>query len=151
VLGMALMVSRLRAPHGGYSRMMVSIGMRVAVALSLTAVLGSCAFAVRHPAITTGVIGAVIAGGTCELAVHDNADGAKGDQLACGVATGAVGLGLGLVVAAAIWLGGEGHTILVEEPIVEPPQPIHTFKHAPPPDAGVIEIDAAAVETPPPS
>jgi hypothetical protein len=116
--------------------------MRIAVALSLTAVLGSCAFAVKHPAITTGVIGAVIAGGTCELTTH-NDDGASGEELACGITTGAVGLGLGLIVATAIWLGGDGHTILVEEPMTEPPAPIHSFKPM------AVEVDAGVSDAPP--
>ncbi len=143
---MMAIFSRVRTRRGGYSRMVICSGMRLAVALSLTAALGSCAFAVRHPAITTGVIGAVIAGGTCELAVKNNADGAKGDQFACGLATGAAGVGLGLIVAAAIWLGGDGHTILVEEPLTEAPTRIHTFKTAQDAgvDAAVIEMDAAA-------
>ena len=136
------MVSRVRARRGRYSSVVWN-AMRLAVVLALGAALGSCAFAVKHPAITTAIAGAVIAGGTCELAITASANGAKGNQGACAIATGAVGLGLGLVVAAAIWLGGDGHTILVEEPLSEPPAPIKVFKQAPPADAGVaLAIDA---------
>jgi len=107
---------------------------------------GSCAFAVRQPAITTGIIGAVVAGGTCELTTHNSGGGASGDELACGITTGAVGLGLGLVVAAAIWLGGDGHTILVEEPMTEPPPPIHSFK---PIAVEPTVVDAGVSDAPP--
>lgn len=123
--------------------------MRILAALALVGMLGGCAFAVRHPAITSGLAGAVIAGATCELTTHNGGDGGGGEEKACAVVTGAVGLGLALVVAAAIYFGGDGHTILVEEPLTEPPAPLHTFKHAS--DAGVDaagELDAAVPPVP---
>ena len=121
--------------------------MRIVAALAIGALVGGCAFAVRHPAITSGLAGALIAGGTCELTTHNGGGGGDGEEKACAVVTGAVGLGLGLVVAAAIYFGGDGHTILMQEPLTEPPAPIHTFKH---PDAGVesAEIDAAIERAP---
>lgn len=120
--------------------------MRIVATLALAGMIGGCAFAVRHPAITAGLTGALIAGGTCELTTHNAGDGGGGEEKACAVVTGAVGLGLGLVVAAAIYFGGDGHTILVEEPQAEPP-PLHTFKHAADVDAGV-DVDAASAPAP---
>ena len=131
------MVARGRGQRRQYSVSWYPSAMRIAVVLALAAVLGSCTFAVRHPAITSGIVGAVIGGGTCELAIH-NTSGASGRSGTCALVGGAAGLGLGLIVAAAIYFGGEGHTILVEEPQPEL-LPVHEFKHA---DAG-IEVDAA--------
>ena len=117
--------------------------MRIVAVLAIGCLLGSCAFAVRHPAITAGIAGALVAGGTCELSTHNASDGGGGEEAACAITTGAVGVGLGLIVAAAIYLGGDGHTILVQDnPPPEPP--MHTFKQAEPAapvDAGVAPLD----------
>ena len=116
--------------------------MRIVAALAIGALVGSCGFAVRHPAITAAIVGGVVAGATCEISTH-NSSGGGGREGACAIVTGAAGVGLGAIVAAAIYFGGDGHTILIQDPPAEPEPPIHTFKHAP--DAGV-EVDAAEVD-----
>lgn len=109
--------------------------MRFAAGLALIATLSGCEFAVRHPAITAGIAGGLIAGGTCELSTH-NASGGSGHEGACAIVTGAAGVGLALIVAGAIALGGDGHTILWDEhaPPPPPPAPVKTFKTAAPPE-----------------
>jgi hypothetical protein len=77
------------------------------VALAAAAPSGSCAYAVRHPAITAGVVGGALGMGSCKLA-SDNLG-------ACAAVGGATAAFLGLVAAAAIWLGGEGSTAPIEE------------------------------------
>ena len=51
----------------------------------------------KHPSITAGIVGGVVTLGSCELA--------SADQKACFLYSGGAALGLGLVVAAAMWLG----------------------------------------------
>ncbi len=66
----------------------------IALALSL-----SCNFAVKHPAVTAGIVAGSTALVTCELASEDHKN--------CFIAGGAVGIGLGLIAAFALWLGTE--------------------------------------------
>ncbi len=66
-----------------------------------------CKFAVDHPPVAVGVAAAAIGFGTCKLASDDYA--------ACGLVGGIAGAGLALFTAGALWLGGDGHTVLVEE------------------------------------
>ena len=91
-----------------------------------------CAFAVDHPAVTAGVVAGALGFGTCKLA-SDN----YGTCLA--VAGGAGGF-LAVVAAAALWLGGDGHTVMAEEqaqPLPEDGRPIRRRrKPAVAPDAG---------------
>jgi hypothetical protein len=67
-----------------------------------------CAFAVDHPAVTTGIVAGTLGFGTCKLASDSYA--------ACGLVGGGAGAFLALVTATALWLGGDGHSVLVEEP-----------------------------------
>ena len=79
-------------------------------ALTLVAALSSapgCDFAVNHPAVTAGLVGGTLGLATCKLA-SDNI----GTCLAVG---GGAGAFLGLVAATALWLGGDGHSVLIEE------------------------------------
>jgi hypothetical protein len=66
-----------------------------------------CAFGVKHPAVTAGLVGGTLALATCKLA-SDNTG-------ACFAVGGGAGAFLGLVTAAALWLGGDGNSIAVEE------------------------------------
>jgi len=76
------------------------------------AVLGAlpvtgCESAVRHPAITAGIVGGTLGFGTCKLA--------SDSYPACLAVGGGAGAFLAVVAAAALWLGGEGNTVMVEE------------------------------------
>lgn len=71
-----------------------------------------CKFAVQHPAITAGIVGGTVGLGTCEMA--------DGTQKQCFAVAGAAGLGLGLITGLAMLLGGNGDTVLNNEPMVEP-------------------------------
>jgi hypothetical protein len=62
----------------------------------------SCNFAVKHPAITAGLVSGGLAMGTCELSAAD--------VKKCGEVAGTVGLGLALITTIALWLGYEDDT-----------------------------------------
>src|SRR4051812_44190857 len=81
-------------------------GAAMAAALAVLAASG-CGFAVKHPAVTAGITGGLLGFGTCKLA--------SDDYPPCLGVAGAAGAFLGLAAAAALWLGGDGHTVLVEE------------------------------------
>lgn len=123
--------------------------MRFAAGMALVACLGGCEFAVRHPGATIGLAGGIIAGGTCELSTR-NSDGGSGHEGACAIVGGAAGLALGLIVAGAIYLGGDGHTILWDEhaPAAAAPPPVKTFKTDPVPPPPPPPEPPAAVEPP---
>ena len=79
-------------------------------AITLVAALASapgCEFAVNHPAVTAGIVGGTLGLATCKLA-SDNLG-------ACLAVGGGAGAFLGLVAATAIWLGGDGHSVMIEE------------------------------------
>jgi hypothetical protein len=82
------------------------IGARWALLAALVSAPG-CDFAVNHPAVTTGLVAGTLALGVCKLEVENTG--------ACFAVGGAAGGVLGLVAAAALWLGGDGHSVLVEE------------------------------------
>lgn len=75
--------------------------MRAVLATITAATLATsgCEFAVRRPAVTTGLVTGTIALGTCELA--------SSEHLQCFGVSGAAGVGIGLITALAIWLGYE--------------------------------------------
>lgn len=78
----------------------------LAVALAALPAAG-CASAVKHPAITAGIVGGTLGFGTCKLASDSYG--------ACAAVGGAAGAFLAAVAAAAIWLGGEGNSVMAEE------------------------------------
>src|SRR5687768_17365337 len=90
--------------------------MKAALALVLVANLAACEFAVKHPAATIGIVGGVIAAGTCEL-------GTGGEHATCGIVTAGVGVGLAGIVWLATLLGGDGTTVLQGPDPDEPPPP----------------------------
>jgi len=97
-----------------------------AIALAVALSSGSgCAFAVEHPAATAGIIGTTLGFGTCKLASDSYA--------ACGLVGGGAGAFLALVAAAATWLGGDGHTVMVEEPPDDTAGPTAPAQPAPAP------------------
>jgi hypothetical protein len=73
-----------------------------------------CGFAVKHPAIATGIVGGTLGLATCKLA-SDNTG-------ACFAVGGGAGAFLGLITAAALWLGGDGNTVAAEEQAQPLPQ-----------------------------
>jgi hypothetical protein len=101
-------------------------GAAILAALVIALPAPGCGFAVKHPAVTAGIVGGTLAFSTCKLA--------SDDYPAClGVAGGAAAF-LGLVAATALWLGGDGHTVLIEEqakPLPEDGRPIIRHKHKP--------------------
>jgi len=99
------------------------------VSAALVAALAStpgCAFAVEHPAVAAGVVGGTLGFGTCKLASDSYG--------ACAVVGGGAGAFLGLVAAAALWLGGDGHSVAVEEqaqPLPEDSRPRKPRRRSP--------------------
>ena len=89
----------------------------IAVTCALSAT-PACGFAVKHPAVTAGVVAGTLGFTTCKLASDNYA--------ACGLVAGGAGAFLGLVTAAALWLGGDGNSSALEEqaqPLPEDDQP----------------------------
>jgi hypothetical protein len=101
----------------------------------------SCNFAVKHPAITAGIVGGSVALVTCELASEDHKN--------CFIAGGAVGLGLALIAGFALWLGTEDEPAPTTSsdpppkvdwdkiPDTTPKEPTKAPPQTAPPDAGV--------------
>lgn len=82
-------------------------GVALVGALALAAG-GGCGFAVRHPAVTAGLVVGTLTLGTCELESPEHRQ--------CFAAAGAAGAALGLIAAGALWLGSSD-----EEPVLQPP------------------------------
>jgi hypothetical protein len=107
---------------------------RAAFLLLLAIPLAGCGFAVKHPAVTAGIVGGSLGLVTCELAT-------QGRQLECFEVAGAAGALLAATVVVATWLGTEEEDpVPVEEPLpTEPrvggttPAPPPGFKPRPPP------------------
>ena len=79
-----------------------------ATAFALIIALSSCAFAVKHPAASAGIVGATLGFTTCEMGTDFAAHGA------CGLVGGGAALMLGGAVFLAMLLGGEGNTVLID-------------------------------------
>ncbi|HEY6174162.1 MAG TPA: hypothetical protein VIX73_06950 [Kofleriaceae bacterium] len=101
--------------------------MAIALVAAALAVAPStaCESAVKHPAVTAGIVGGTLGFGTCKLASDS-----YGACLAVGAGAGAF---LALVAAAAIWLGGDGNTVMVEEQAQPLPDERPRHKRPPPP------------------
>lgn len=98
-----------------------------AIVLSLIVSLTGCKFAVQHPAATIGIVGGTVGVLTCELGTgFDLSDGST--QGTCAAIGAGAGLALAGIVALAIYFGGEGHTVLVDD---GPPPPIVRDKKPP--------------------
>ena len=116
--------------------------------LAGVALVSGCKFAVDHPPATVGIVAGVLGFGTCKLA--------KDDYAACGLAGAGAGLGLALITAGALWLGGDGHTVMVEEqaqPLPDDGRPVRR-RHATPaetPEAvqAVPPLGALGPDSPP--
>lgn len=80
-----------------------------AIAVACVLWAPGCGFAVKHPAVTAGIAAGALGFTTCKLA-SDN-------WQACGYVAGGAGAFLGLVTAAALWLGGDGDSSGLDEPL----------------------------------
>jgi hypothetical protein len=98
--------------------------MKRALAVLLLVVAASgCGFAVKHPAITAGIVGGAMGLSTCELA--------SDDHTACLKVGGVAAALLGLVTVGALWLGGNGDESILQPGLEEQVQPIErTPRHA---------------------
>lgn len=106
--------ARTSDPGPRKSRGMTRTAVAAALALALAVPAGGCGFAVRHPAITAGIVGGTLGLSTCELA--------GADHKACLLVGGGTAAFLGLVAATALWLGSTGEdSILQPPPDTEPP------------------------------
>lgn len=103
-----------------------SITLSVALAAAIAG--GGCGFAVKRPAITAGLVAGTLTLGTCELATSDHRS--------CFAAAGVAGLGLGLIAAAALWLGSTGEDSILQpppDPMPSPRRPSQARRPAQPP------------------
>jgi len=88
-----------------------------AIAFALIVTLSGCSFAVKHPAVTAGIVGATLGVGTCEVGTDFDEHGA------CVLVGGGAAVLLGGAVLLAVLLGGEGNTVLTEPPPDTRPDP----------------------------
>ncbi|HSK03014.1 MAG TPA: hypothetical protein VK932_17305 [Kofleriaceae bacterium] len=100
------------------------------------AIAGSagCGFAVRHPAVTVGVVAGAMTLGTCELATDEHG--------ACFLAAGGAGAALGLIAAGALWLGSTGEDSILQPP-PDPVPPVRRRSAQAPPVAAPPTASAA--------
>ena len=89
-----------------------SVTALLAVALAAGLPSAGCESAIKHPAITAGIVGGTLGFTTCKLGSDNTA--------ACLAVTGGAAAFLGLVAAAALWLGGDGNPSVIEEEPVQP-------------------------------
>jgi hypothetical protein len=111
------------------------IGLAAAMACALAAA-PACGPAVRHPAITAGIVAGAMGFATCKLASDNYA--------ACGLIGGGAGAFLGLVTAVALWFGGDGNSTGLDDP----PQPLPE-DNVPPLKLDPLPTDAPPTATPP--
>lgn len=113
-------------------------GNALLLAACLLASTTGCGFAVKHPAITAGILGGTVGLGSCELAGADHSS--------CFLIGGGAAAVLGGVVALALLVGGEGNTILREDPADEQlrPEPPTIEDQEPVPAPAPTEGSAAA-------
>lgn len=104
------------------------------VSLALALAGGGCGFAVKHPAVTAGTVVGTMTLGTCELATSEHRS--------CFLAAGGAGVTLGLIAAAALWLGSTGEDSILQPP----PDPVESPRRPPQP-----RPVAAPVAAPPPA
>lgn len=84
----------------------------LAIALAAGLPSAGCESAVKHPAITAGIVGGTLGFTTCKLG-SDNLG-------ACAAISGGAAAFLGLVAATALWLGGDGNSSVPEDEQVQP-------------------------------
>ena len=114
---------------------------RFALAIVLLGSLASCSFAVKHPAVTAGIVVGAVALGSCEIA--------GADHKACFAVSGAVGVSLALITVVALWLGYEDEAPVATETGVDPTnlEPVPVF--VPTPDQGPAKPTVEPAPPPP--
>jgi hypothetical protein len=126
------------------SRARRRLGVVTALALAVGVPGAGCKFAVDHPPATVGIAGAALGFATCKL---------ESDRYGtCGLVGAGVGAGLALIAGLALWLGGDGHTVMVEEqakPLPDDGRPI--VRHPEPAPVDPVDPAAPAAPAPPPS
>ena len=116
------------------------------LAVGLAVPSTGCAFAVKHPAVTTGIVAGTLGLATCKLASDDYG--------ACFAVGGGAGAFLGLITAGALWLGGDGNTVAAEEqaqPIPELEDTRPRRRHGPPGETAPGEPAPPAPDAPVPA
>jgi len=98
-------------------------GALLAIALVAGLPSAGCESAIKHPAITAGIVGGTLGFATCKLGSDNTA--------ACLAVTGGAAAFLGLVAAAALWLGGDGNSSVPDDE-QEQVQPLPVDDAAPP-------------------
>jgi hypothetical protein len=91
-----------------------ALALALALALAVTT-SGGCGFAVKHPAVTGGLVVGSMTLGACELETSEHR--------ACLVASGGAGLVIGLIAAGALWLGSTGEDSILQPP-PDPVEPV---------------------------
>jgi len=114
--------------------------MMRATAFALIVSLSGCSFAVKHPAVTAGIVGATLGIGTCEVGTDFDEHGA------CALVGGGAAVLLGGAVLLAVLLGGEGNTVLTEPAPDTRPEP-PSIDDVPPP----VPTEATPTPTPTPT
>ncbi len=115
----------------------------IAVTLAAAVPSAGCESAVKHPAITAGIVGGTLGFTTCKLG-SDNTG-------ACLAVTGGVAAFLGLVAATALWLGGDGNPSVIEEEPVQPlpgDEPPRRRRRHPPAELPAPPVPAATSPAP---
>lgn len=116
------------------SRRATLLALATACALSTQ----GCGFAVKHPAVTAGIAAGALGFTTCKLASDSWAS--------CGYVGGGAAAFLGLVTAAALWLGGDGDSTGLDD---EPLPPL--LEDGPPPSANEPPANPPSATPPPPN
>ena len=106
--------------------------MKHALSRSSCSRLGSCAFAQKHPAITTGLVAGTIGFGTCGLAVEKLAHVHASSGACAGLGIGGI---TGLVTTFA---DTSAHTLPSDEEPIEPIVRVRSHT-APPPGPAPVE------------
>lgn len=125
----------------------------LALVVAIAVATPGCGFAVKHPAITAGLVAGSMALATCEISTENHT--------ACLTAAPIVGVGLSLVAAAALWLGSEDEETVPElemeqQPLVDPdappdPRPTLPTPALPPPTPTPEPTPPAPEPTTPPT
>ena len=118
-------------------RRVASAALAAALAVGVGVTGGGCGFAVRHPAVTAGLVVGTLTLGTCELESSEHGR--------CFAAAGAAAAVLGLIAGGALWLGSTGDDSILQ-PVPDPAPPIRPAQVRP---AGAAPAGPGAVTTGP--
>ncbi|HWO24086.1 MAG TPA: hypothetical protein VNO30_35330 [Kofleriaceae bacterium] len=85
------------------------------LALATATAAGGCGFAVKHPAVTGGLVVGGMMLGACELETSEHRT--------CLLASGGAGVIIGLITVGALWLGSTGEDSILQPP-PDPVEPV---------------------------